>query len=423
MLIYMDKSLLLLLYPNGQYTNPSLSLRSLVRNKDSPFPLSSSKTIMTSEGDLTAAHNTTYIPTGKVPEGSLEIAGCDYNRLSETPCATEEDRLSQLLSSFRTAGFQSTNLALAIEQVNAMRSWCAPPPPEGEELDPDRSFCKIFLGYTSNQVSCGNREAIRFLVQHRMVHVLVTTAGGIEEDFMKCLRPHYLGDFHLEGRKLRMQGLNRIGNMIVPNENYCAFEDWITPILDEIVQEQSEKGTVWTPSKLIHRLGMAINDESSIYYWAARNNIPVFCPAITDGAIGDMIYFHSYKQDAERQLILDLVQDIRGINNEALRAGASGIICLGGGLIKHHICNANLMRNGADFAVFINTGLEYDGSDAGAAPDEAISWGKIKMTASPVKVSCEATIAFPLLVAETFAKDPIIRRVKNQNALSETLYM
>ena len=43
-------------------------------------------------------------------------------------------------------------------------------------------------------------------------------------------------------------------------------------------------------------------------------------------------------------------------------------------------------RNGADFGVFVNTAQEFDGSDSGARPDEAISWGKIKSTASPVKV-------------------------------------
>lgn len=49
------------------------------------------------------------------------------------------------------------------------------------------------------------------------------------------------------------------------------------------------------------------------------------------------------------------------------------------------------MRNGADFAVYINTAQEFDGSDAGARPDEAVSWGKIKMDSRPVKVKflCE----------------------------------
>merc|ERR1712157_603308 len=82
----------------------------------------------------------------------------------------------------------------------------------------------------------------------------------------------------------------------------------------------------------------------------------------------------------------------------------TGMLILGGGLAKHHTCNANLMRNGADFSVFINTAQEFDGSDAGARPDEAISWGKIKINAKPVKLYAEATVVFPLIVAQTFAR-------------------
>ncbi|KAJ0798099.1 Deoxyhypusine synthase [Helianthus annuus] len=94
------------------------------------------------------------------------------------------------------------------------------------------------------------------------------------------------------------------------------------------------------------------------------------------------------------------------MNGEAVHANPrkTGMIILGGGLPKHHICNANMMRNGADYAVFINyTAQEFDGSDSGARPDEAVSWGKIRASAKSVKVHCDATVAFPLLVAETFA--------------------
>ena len=113
--------------------------------------------------------------------------------------------------------------------------------------------CKIFFGYTSNLISSGLRDIIRFLCQHRLVmlthnwidvvqvDVIVTTAGGIEEDFIKCLAPTYIGDFHYPGRELRAKGLNRIGNLIVPNENYCKFEDWLTPILDKLLEEQKSQ--------------------------------------------------------------------------------------------------------------------------------------------------------------------------------------
>jgi len=74
-----------------------------------------------------------------------------------------------------------------------------------------------------------------------MVDYIVTTAGGIEEDFIKCLAPTYIGEFSLPGKDLREKGLNRIGNLLVPNENYCLFEDWINKILDEMVEIQNTK--------------------------------------------------------------------------------------------------------------------------------------------------------------------------------------
>ena len=74
------------------------------------------------------------------------------------------------------------------------------------------------------------------------------------------------------------------------------------------------------------------------------------------------------------------------------------------GLPKHHVCNANLMKNGADFAVYVSTAQEFDGSDSGARPDEAVSWGKIRPEARSVKVYGDASIMFPLIISQTFAQ-------------------
>ncbi|KAJ0754175.1 Deoxyhypusine synthase [Helianthus annuus] len=317
---------------------------------------------------------------------------------------------SQILKSLLSTGFQASNLGDAIQTVNQMLDWrlsheqvtedCS-----DEEKNPtyrESVKCKIFLGFTSNLISSGVRDIIRYLVQHHMVEVIVTTAGGIEEDLIKCLGDTYRGDFSLPGAALRSKGLNRIGNLLVPNDNYCKFEDWIIPIFDQMLIEQNTQHVLWTPSKVIARLGKEINNESSYLYWAYKNDIPVFCPGLTDGSLGDMLYFHSFRNPG---LVVDIVQDIRAMNGEAVHANPrkTGMIILGGGLPKHHICNANMMRNGADYAVFINTAQEFDGSDSGARPDEAVSWGKIRASAKSVKVHCDATIAFPLLVAETFA--------------------
>ncbi|KAJ6809297.1 deoxyhypusine synthase-like isoform X1 [Iris pallida] len=335
------------------------------------------------------------------PKSFVRIDGYDFN---------DGVDLAGLVRSMASTGFQASNLGDAVGVVNQMLDWRLSheaPTEDCSEEEREPAFresvrCKIFLGFTSNLVSSGVRDVIRFLVEHQMVDVLVTTAGGIEEDLIKCLAPTYKGDFSLPGAFLRSKGLNRIGNLLVPNDNYCKFEDWINPILDQMLEEQSTQSIIWTPSKVIARLGKEINDESSYLYWAYKNNIPVFCPALTDGSLGDMLYCHSIRSPG---LLIDIVQDIRAINNEAVHAGLrkTGMIVLGGGLPKHHIYNANMMRNGADYAVIINTAQEFDGSDSGAQPDEAVSWGKIRGSAKSIKVHCDATIAFPLLVAATFA--------------------
>ena len=196
------------------------------------------------------------------------------------------------------------------------RSWDLSQDPIDDRDDPDfltpesRRSVKttIFLGYTSNLVSSGVRDIIRYLVKHKLVDVLVTTAGGIEEDFIKCLAPTFLGEFSLKGAELRRQGINRIGNLLVPNHNYCLFEDWVNPILDKMLEEQKRDGVCWTPSRMIERLGREIDNEDSIYYWAARNGIPVFSPALTDGSLGDMMYFHSYRNPG---LVCDIIGGAR----------------------------------------------------------------------------------------------------------------
>uniref|UniRef100_A0A803MK91 Deoxyhypusine synthase n=1 Tax=Chenopodium quinoa TaxID=63459 RepID=A0A803MK91_CHEQI len=331
------------------------------------------------DNDIMASVRSVVFKESKTLEGKcIKIEGYDFNQGVNYP---------KLLKSFVSTGFQASNLGDAIDVVNQMLDWrLANEIPDDdcskEEKDPvyrESVGCKVFLGFTSNLISSGVRDTVRYLTQHHMVDVIVTTTGGIEEDLVKCLAPTFKGEFSLPGAQLRSKGLNRIGNLLVPNDNYCKFEDWIVPIFDKMLEEQIKE-----------------------------NNIPVYCPGLTDGSLGDMLYFHSIRTPG---LIIDIVQDIKAMNGEAVHASPrkTGMIILGGGLPKHHICNANMMRNGADYAAFINTAQEYDGSDSGARPDEAVSWGKIRGSAITVKVHCDATIAFPLLVAETFAAKKRVR--------------
>ncbi|PLB52183.1 Deoxyhypusine synthase [Aspergillus steynii IBT 23096] len=348
-----------------------------------------------------AATNAVLMASEPVPEGTHQVEGVDFEKYKG-----RDITVAEMVDNMKYMGFQGSAVAEATGIINDMRAY----------RDPETGAkTTIFLGYTSNLISSGLRDTIRYLVRNRHVSAIVTTAGGVEEDLIKCLAPTYMGSFTAPGAGLRAKGLNRIGNLLVPNSNYCAFEDWLVPILDKMLEEQEaakkkalqtgneEDELHWTPSRIIKRLGQEINHKDSVLYWAAQNDIPIFCPALTDGSLGDMLYFHTFRSSPQR-LRVDIVDDVRRINTMAVRAARAGMIILGGGVIKHHIANACLMRNGAEHAVYVNTAQEFDGSDAGARPDEAISWGKIKAGAKSVKVYAEATVVFPLMVAASFAR-------------------
>ena len=305
----------------------------------------------------------------------IAIKGYDFN---------EGVDYDKIINSFGETGFMATHLHRAIEITNSMIK--------------DKAF--IFLGYTSNMVSSGLREVFRYLVEHKKVNTIVTTCGGIEEDIIKCLGNFVLGDFKADGKELRKKGINRIGNIFVSNNRYVEFEKFIQPLLKEIYEEQKKTGKIICGSDLIWKMGEKINNKESICYWAWKNKIRIYCPALTDGALGDNIYFFSLNNEDFK---IDLVEDVKRLNNTTVGLKKSGAVILGSGVVKHSILNANMLRNGCDYSVYINTAMEYDGSDSGAMPEEAISWGKIKGDAKSIKVFGDATILFPLLVAKSFA--------------------
>jgi len=320
------------------------------------------------------------------PEG-LSIKGFDFDRVNKM---SGED-YDKLLDSYLTTGFQATHFAKAVQTIDKMI----------------KEDVTIYLGYTSNMVTSGLRDIFRYLAKHKKVDVIVTTAGGIEEDLIKCLGDFKLGKFSASGELLKEKGINRTGNILVPNSRYCKFEEFLVPILKSVYEEQKKTGEIISVSDFIKRLGKEINNKESIYYWCYKNDIEVYCPAITDGGIGDMIHFFMYEHPDFK---IDIVRDIHKLNEFTITQKKTGVIILGKGIMKHHILNANMMRNGSDYAVYINTGEEWDGADSNARPDEAVSWGKLKRNSEKsdecdsVKVFGDATILFPLVVAKCFVE-------------------
>ena len=254
--------------------------------------------------------------------------------------------------------------------------------------------CVKFFSFTGNLVATGTRGVIRELVKRKLVDVIITTCGTLDHDLARCWKDYYKGSFVMNDSKLHQQGINRLGNVLVPNDSYgIVIEQKIQALLTELYKEGKHE---LSASELIREIGLRCCNESSILYWAAKNNIPIFVPGITDGAVGYQAWFFSQDHSDFR---LNLLKDEGELNNIIFDAKKSGALIVGGGISKHHTIWWNQFKDGLDYVVYISTADEWDGSLSGARPREAVSWGKINEKAKRIMVEGDATVIMPIMTS------------------------
>lgn len=253
--------------------------------------------------------------------------------------------------------------------------------------------CKKFLSFTANLVATGTRGVFKELVKRKMVDLVITTCGTLDHDIARCWKNYYKGSFTMNDSDLHKKGINRLGNILVPNESYgVIIEKKIQKLLTTLWKEGEREVST---NQFCKEIGSRICNESSILYWAAKNKIPVFVPGITDGAVGYQTWLFSQDHNFK----IDLLQDSGEINDIVFTSKKTGALIVGGGIAKHHTIWWNQFKEGLDYAVYLSTAGEWDGSLSGARPREAVSWGKINEKAKQVMVEGDATIILPIIIS------------------------
>ncbi|MFG1449405.1 MAG: deoxyhypusine synthase [Thermoplasmataceae archaeon] len=249
-----------------------------------------------------------------------------------------------------------------------------------------------FLSFPADIISTGTRGIINDLVKNKLVDVIITTCGTLDHDIARTFLDYYAGSFDYSDRELRKLGINRLGNVFVPDESYGEIiEGKMQPIIEELYKMKKK----WGVADLIHEVGLKLKSDSSILYNAARNNIPVYVPGITDGSFGSQLWSF---YERNRDFTLDLLKDEHELSDIVFDAKKTGAIMIGGGISKHHTIWWNQFRGGLDYAVYVTTAQEYDGSLSGAKLEEAISWKKVKEDAEFVNIYGDATVILPVLL-------------------------
>ena len=276
----------------------------------------------------------------------------------------------------KSGGFESRNIADGVDILSNMIQ--------------DKK-CLKFLSFIGAIISTGFRGIIRDMIKKKWCDVVITTCGALDHDIARHFSEYKEGSFTMDDRELADQKIHRLGNVLVPMESYG-------PLIEEKVQEILERAynsgkKEMSTADINRELGRAMGEDSFLY-WAYKNDISVIVPGIMDGAVGSQVWMFAQKHPDFK---LNLIDDANFLSGLIFKAEKSGALMLGGGVPKHHTLWWNQYREGLDYAVYVTTALEFDGSLSGALVREAISWGKVTKHAKETTIHAEITTVFPFI--------------------------
>ncbi|MGA8485116.1 MAG: deoxyhypusine synthase [Nitrososphaeraceae archaeon] len=293
----------------------------------------------------------------------------DYNIQSSS--------LSLLINDMmHSGGFESTNLSTGINILQKMMK---------------DMKCTKFLSFIGAIMSTGVRGIIRDMLRYKMFDCVITTCGAIDHDIARTSANYYSGDLRMDDHLLLKKGIHRLGNVLVPQDSYGpVIERKMQQCLCELYNEGKKNISTY---ELLEHLG-GLLDESSFLYWASKNHIPVIVPGIVDGAVGSQLWLFNQRH---KDFSINILSDETKLSDLVYEAKKSGAFMMGGGISKHHTLWWNQFRGGLDYAVYITTASEWDGSLSGALVTEAISWGKVKDKALQTTIHGEVSTLLPFI--------------------------
>jgi len=317
--------------------------------------------------------------------------------------------ISQLLDEMAETGFQGKKLGQAV------KIW--------KEMLADKNLM-ILMGYTGSLSTTGQWKLINWLIENRLIDVLVPTGANISEDIVEAMGSRYWQGSHLENdSKLFRAGLNRYYDVYGKENDYLRMTELIAEFI--MTLDESYK---YSSREFLYLFGKWLwkKNIKSIVAYAAEYGVPIFCPAIADSPYGDAALIAKSKGF---HLIIDAIKDYVEFMSLGEKAKDTGVVYIGGGVPKDFIQllavtsdllyenrkvpnkKNNLKRQGTNetyyphkYAIQITTDSPQWGGLSGCTLEEAMSWGKIAQTENHLTCYSEATIALPLVTHALYEK-------------------
>lgn len=299
----------------------------------------------------------------------------------EINSSTSIEKIFEELS--KSGGFEAVNLSDGLEILSDMIS---------------DEKCLKFISFVGAVISTGLRGIIKDMIKNNWFNVAITTCGALDHDIARHYSHYKEGSFTMDDGKLADQNIHRLGNVLVPMESYGPL---IEEKMQAFLEEEYQKGVKEMSSADICKMIGRHLGEDSFLHWAFKNNVKVIVPGIVDGAVGSQIWMFSQKHSDFK---LNLIEDANLLSGLIFKAEKSGALMIGGGISKHHTLWWNQYREGLDYAFYITTAQEFDGSLSGALISEAISWGKVTQKARQTTLHAEVTTILPFIYAALLSR-------------------
>ncbi|MBW6451844.1 MAG: deoxyhypusine synthase [DPANN group archaeon] len=251
--------------------------------------------------------------------------------------------------------------------------------------------CKLFMGLAGAMVPGGMKQIIIDMLNAGQIDVFVTTGANLTHDLIEALGyNHYKGHANVDDKELNKKKINRIYDTFMHNDVYTGLEAFCKKTFDTFPKKELNI------TEFLWLLGDNVDCENSILKVCAKKRIPIFCPALSDSGIGLQVWSYIL----ENKLKILAFEDMKEIIDIAWTAKKIGVFYIGGGVPKNYIQQSiQFSPHSAEYGVQITTDRPDAGGSSGAQLNEGISWGKLASKAKYSNITCDATIALPLISA------------------------
>jgi deoxyhypusine synthase len=258
------------------------------------------------------------------------------------------------------------------------------------------------------------------MINEDKIHIISCTGANLEEDVMNLVAhnhykriPHYRDLTPTEERELLDQGLNRVTDTCIPEEE--AFRV-LQKHMFELWKAAEEKGKRYFPHEFLYQLlnsgaleeAYQIDPKDSWMIQAAKKNLPMVVPGWEDSTMGNIFASYVIKGELKASTVKSGIEYMTYLADWYKNQSQVGFFQIGGGIAGDFpICVVPMLYQDLEleqtpfwsyFCQISDSTTSY-GSYSGAVPNEKITWGKLDIDTPKFIIESDATIVAPLVFA------------------------